>query len=480
MSSVAIEQETYPMWIAGEPVTAAQSRRIEIPFDGMPVATVYEADPAIVERAITTALKASQAMRALTQYERAELLERIREGLKRNSAEFSRLVCWETGKPIREARAEVERSLQTLLQSADEARRLHGEVVPMEAAPIGKGRYAITVREPLGAIGAITPFNVPLNLALHKVAPALAAGNSVVHKPASNTPLSALRLARLVTEAGAPPGAYNVVTGGGRRVGSQIASDPRLAMVTFTGSVPVGEAIRASAGLRRVTLELGANSAVIIEPDADLDMIVPRCVTGSFSHSGQICISVQHIYVQERIADLFTERLVAGAKALKIGSPLEEATDISSLITVSEAERVERWTSEAVRRGAHILTGGKRERSTIEPTVLTDVPDDLDISCREAFGPVVIVHRYRELAAAIDEVNSSQYGLQAGVCTRDIGKAFDAARRLEVGGVMINDVPTFRADHMPYGGVKKSGIGREGPRYAIEEMTELKLICWRG
>lgn len=480
MSSAAVERETYPMWIGGEPVVAARTRRIEIPYDGTPVATVYEADSATVDLAITAALKGSEAMAALTQYERAELLGRIRHGLERDAAEFSQRVCWETGKPIREARAEVERSLQTLLQSADEARRLHGEVIPMEAAPIGKGRYALTVREPLGAIGAITPFNVPLNLTLHKLAPALAAGNSVVHKPASNTPLSALRLARLVTEAGAPPGAYNVVTGGGAAVGSQVASDPRLAMVTFTGSVPVGEAIRANAGLRRVTLELGANSAVIIESDADLDAILPRCISGSFAHSGQICISVQHIYLQEQIADAFTERLVAGAQALKIGSPLDESTDISSLISVGEAERVERWIDQAVRKGGRILTGGQRHRATLEPTVLADVPGDLDISCKEAFGPVVIVHRYRELAIAIDEVNSSQYGLQAGLCTRDIGKAFHAARRIQVGGVMINDVPTFRADHMPYGGVKKSGVGREGPRYAIEEMTELKLICWRG
>lgn len=480
MSSVSVEQQTYPMWIAGEPVTAARTREIAIPYDGTPVATVFEADSKLVDQAIAEALKGSNAVAVLTQYERAELLDRIRRALEKAAAEFAQLVCWETGKPIREARGEVERSLQTLLQSADEARRLHGEVIPMEAAPIGKGRYGITVREPLGAIAAITPFNVPLNLALHKLGPALAAGNSVVHKPASNTPLSALRLARLVTQAGAPAGAYNVVTGGGAAVGSQIASDPRLAMVTFTGSVPVGEAIRASAGLRRVTLELGANSAVIIEPDADLDAILPRCITGSFSHSGQICISVQHIYLQEQIAGAFTERLVAGAKALKIGSPLEESTDISSLISVGEAQRVEGWIEQAVRRGGRILTGGVRRRATIEPTVLTDVPGDLELSCKEAFGPVVIVHRYKELSTAIDEVNSSQYGLQAGLCTRDIGKAFEAARRIQVGGVMINDVPTFRADHMPYGGVKKSGIGREGPRYAIEEMTELKLICWRG
>jgi len=419
-------------------------------------------------------------MARLTQYERGELLDCMRRLLERDAGEFAHLVCGETGKPIREARLEVERGQFTLLASADAARHLRGEVIPMEAAPIGKGRWAMTVREPLGVIAAITPFNYPLNLALHKIGPALAAGNSVVHKPSGNTPLSALRLARLIEEAGAPAGAYNVVTGSGGKLGPLLMNDPRVAMITFTGSVPVGEQIRALAGLRRVTLELGSNSSVILEPDCDLDTMIPRCVTGSFTHSGQVCISVQNIYIHESIEKEFTERFVAATRKLRIGHPLEESTDISSLITVGEAERVEAWIERARSRGARVLTGGKRQNATLEPTILTGVAPDLEVCCREVFGPVVVLHPYRLLAEAVEAVNASEYGLQAGICTRDIGKAFQTARQLRVGGVIVNDVPSYRADHMPYGGVKKSGLGREGPDFVVEEMTELKLVCWRG
>jgi len=288
-----------------------------------------------------------------------------------------------------------------------------------------------------------------------------------------------LRLARLIQDAGAPPGAYNVVTGPGGKLGPQLIHDPRVALITFTGSVPVGEQIRAQIGLRRVTLELGSNSSVILEPDCDLELMVPRCVTGSFAHSGQVCISVQNIYVQESIQKEFVDRFVAATRKLKIGHPLEESTEVSSLIGTGEAERVEQWIGRAQSRGARLIAGGKRQNATIEPAILTDVAPDLEICCKEVFGPVVAIHRYGKLEEAIAAVNASEYGLQAGLCTRDIGKAFAAARQLHVGGVIINDVPAYRADHMPYGGVKKSGIGREGPQFAVEEMTELKLICWR-
>jgi acyl-CoA reductase-like NAD-dependent aldehyde dehydrogenase len=480
MAAAAIEKKEFPMFIGGEWVSTGEARTIHLPYDGTPVGEVYDADVATVERAVAAAQAGAAAMAQLAPYERADLLDHMRRRLERDAAEFSLLVCLETGKPIREARLEVERSQQTLLASADAARTLRGEVIPMEAAPSGKGRWGMTVREPLGVIGAITPFNFPLNLGLHKIGPALAAGNSVVHKPAGNTPLSALRLARLVEEAGAPVGAYNVVTGPGGKLGAALVADPRVAMVTFTGSVPVGEAIRAQMGLRRVTLELGSNSSVILEPDCDLDTMVPRCVTGSFAHSGQVCISVQNIYVQEAIAKVFTERFVAATGQLRIGHPREENTDVSSLITVAEAERVEQWIAGARARGARVLAGGERCRATVPPTILADAAPDLDVCCREVFGPVVVLHTYRSLPDAIAAVNSSEYGLQAGICTRDLGKAFAAARQLHVGGVMVNDVPTYRADHMPYGGVKKSGMGREGPHFSVEEMTELKLISWRG
>ena len=480
MGIPAIEKQSFPMLIGSDWIRTPRVRTICLPYDGTPVGEVYDSDAATVDRAIAAAQNGAETMAALTQYDRAELLQRMRSLLERDAEEFARLVTLETGKTIREARGEVARGQQTLAASADAARHLQGEVVPMEAAPTGKGRWAMTVREPLGVIAAITPFNFPLNLALHKIGPALAAGNSVVHKPSENTPLSAVRLGRLAIEAGLPAGAYNVVTGTGEETGRQIVNDPRVAMITFTGSPEVGQEIRAAAGLRRVTLELGSNSSVILEPDCDLQLLVPRCVLGGYALAGQVCISVQNIYVHESIAEDFTKRFVAGTRGLKIGHPLEESSDMGSLISETAAQRVETWIKSAVARGARLLTGGTRRGAIIEPAALTDVQPDDDVCCKEAFGPLVVLHRYSRLDDAIAAVNASAYGLQAGICTRDIGRAFEAARKLRVGGVMVNDVPAFRVDLMPYGGTKLSGVGREGPRYAIEEMTELKLICWRG
>ena len=480
MSTVMEQKREVPLWIGGEPVASGKIRTIAIPYDGTPVGGVHEADRSALERAVAAAQEGAQAMAALTLYERAEILERMRGLLARDAADFARLIASESGKPIREARVEAERGQQTLLASADAARSLHGEVVPMEAGPSGKGRWGITVREPLGIVGAITPFNFPLNLSLHKIGPALAGGNSVIHKPSENTPLTALRLAALAHEAGLPRGAYNVVTGDGETVGEWLVRDPRLAMITFTGSIPVGEQIRARAGLRRVALELGNNSSLIVEPDADLDFIVPRAVTGSFAHSGQVCISVQNIYLHEVVAGEFIRRFVEAARGLKIGHPLEDSTEVSSLINADQARRVESWINEARSAGARVLTGGARHGATIEPTVLDDVLPHLPVSCKEVFGPVVSLHRYGRLEDAIERVNSGNYGLQVGLCTQNLNTAFRAARALHYGGVIVNDVPAYRADHMPYGGARHSGIGREGPRYAIEEMTELKLICWRA
>jgi acyl-CoA reductase-like NAD-dependent aldehyde dehydrogenase len=479
MAGVTTETREFPLWIGNEEVRTSSVRTIRIPYDGTPIGDVYEADESTLARAIEAAERGAHAMAALTLYERAELLDKLRRLLARDEEEFARLIASESGKPIREARIEAQRGQQTLQASADAARSLHGEVVPMEASPAGKGRWAMTVREPLGVIGAITPFNFPLNLPLHKSGPALAAGNSVVHKPSENTPLSALAFARLVREAGAPAGAYNVVTGLGETIGRSLVTDERLAMITFTGSVPVGEQIRAQAGLRRVTLELGNNSSVIIEPDADLETLLPRSVSASFAHSGQVCLSVQNIHLHESIASAFTERFVEGTKALRMGHPLEESSDVASLINEHEAQRVESWIEKARRDGARVLTGGTRRGSVIEPAVLVDVPAGHEITCKEVFGPVVSIHRYDKLEDAITRVNASPYGLQVGICTENLTRAFRAARALKFGGVMVNDVPSYRADQMPYGGVKKSGIGREGPRFAVEEMTDLKLICWK-
>jgi acyl-CoA reductase-like NAD-dependent aldehyde dehydrogenase len=380
---------------------------------------------------------------------------------------------------MKEARIEASRSANTLIAAAHEARQLHGEVVPMDFAAGAKGRLAMTVREPLGIIGAITPFNFPLNLTLHKLAPALAGGNAMVHKPAERTPLSALRLAELVARAGVPKGAYNVITGDGPAIARRMLSDPRIAMITFTGSMAVGEQLRANAGLKRVTLELGNNSAVIVEPDADMKTAVARSVQGGFGHSGQTCISLQRSFVHESVFDDYVNGLVAGAKQLRIGHPYEDSTDVSSLIDEKAAIRVEEWIQQAVGAGARLLCGGKRKYATIEPAVLVEVPASARISCDEVFGPVVAVYKYRQLEDAVAEVNNTPYGLQAGIFTNNVARAFSTARKLQFGGVMINDIPSFRMDHMPYGGAKHSGLGREGPRYAIEEMTEAKLICWR-
>jgi acyl-CoA reductase-like NAD-dependent aldehyde dehydrogenase len=479
MTPIAQLQSINGNYVGGEWVDTPRHDVVWLPYDATPVGEVPHAGTDLVERAIAAARSGFAAMRALSNYERADLLMRVRDLVRRDLAEYTQLICAETGKPIREARVEAERGLQTLEAAAHEARQLRGEVVPMDFSVTGKGRMAITVREPLGVIGCITPFNVPFNLALHKVAPALAGGNAVVHKPATKTPLSALRLARTMQEAGMPAGAYNVITGSGAEIGMALAEHPGIQMLTFTGSPEVGRTIRSRAGFKKVTLELGNNSAVILEPGCDLDTAVTRTVQGAFAHSGQVCISVQRVFAHRSIFAAFLERLKAGAEALRIGHPYEASTDISSLIDEREAIRIEEWIAEAVAGGARLVTGGVRSFATVSPAVLTDVPAACRMGCQEAFGPVVAVYPYDDLEDAIEQANATPYGLQAGIFTPDIQRAFQAARKLEVGGVMINDIPMYRADHMPYGGVKESGTGREGPRYALEEMTELKLICWK-
>lgn len=469
-----------PLWIGGKEVRASSRQTVSLPYDGSPVAEVQRASRKEVDEAVAAAQAAFPAMRDATREERSAILRRAHQLLLERRDAFASAVSNESGKPIKEARIEVERAASTLLFSSEEAHRLAGEEVPIDASPVGKGRWAMTVREPLGVIAAITPFNFPLNLAMHKIGPALAAGNAVVHKPASATPVSAILMAALFAECGLPPGALNVVTGPGGEIGDALAFHPGVAMVTFTGSSEVGLRIRNLAGMKRVTLELGNNSAVIVERDAALPEAAVRCVQGSFAHSGQVCISVQRVFVHRDVRDEFLGLMLDATRKLAIGHPSDPATDISSLITEKEAERVEEWIREAEGSGARRLTGGSRRRATVEPAILADVPGDAKISCREAFGPVVAVNSYGDLDEAIAQVNASEYGLQAGIYTRDLEKAFRAARRVHVGGFLINEVPQWRADHMPYGGVKMSGTGREGPRYAIEEMTEPKLIVWKA
>lgn len=475
----AITPPEFPMWINGCAVRTAETLTVRIPYDGKPYATVFIASSAELELAVDAARRAAFVMRELSREQRSAILRRASTRLLEQREDFALTISSESGKPLREARVEVERAASTLLFSSEEAHRLAGEVVPMDASAAGQGRMALTVREPLGVIAAITPFNFPLNLSVHKIGPALAAGNSVVHKPASTTPVSALKLARLFSECGLPDGALNVVTGPGAAIGDFLVEHPAVRMITFTGSAEVGLRIRARAGLKRVTLELGNNSSLIVEDDADLADCVARAVPGAYAHSGQVCISVQRIFVHASVAAEFIQRFAAAAVALHIGHPLDPTTEVSSLITETEARRVESWVHASVEQGAVAVLSGTRAGATLPPIVLTGVSHHSPLHRNEAFGPVACIEEYSSLDAAIARVNDSEYGLQAGIFTRDLEKAFRAARTVEVGGFLINDVPQFRADQMPYGGVKMSGTGREGPRYAIEEMTEPKLISWR-
>jgi acyl-CoA reductase-like NAD-dependent aldehyde dehydrogenase len=440
------------------------------------IAEIPSADEAETDAAIEAACAAITAMARLHAYERAAILEKLALSLQQRKDEAARIVALEAAKPVSIAAGEVARTIQTYKFAAEEAKRIHGETIPMDAAPGGEGKFAYTTRHPLGVIGAITPFNFPLNLVAHKVGPAIAAGNTVVLKPASQTPLSAFFIAGLLMEAGLPEGALNIVTGSGSVVGNRIVTDDRVAMVTFTGSPEVGIGIRAKAGLKRVTLELGSNSALIVDQGVDLDAIMGRCVFGAFSNQGQVCISLQRIYVHEAIFDDFVSKFADRTRQLVLGDPLDPRTDISAMISGRETDRALAWIEEAKAAGASIITGGTVRDGILEPTVITNASPEMKVSCREVFAPIVILNPVSSLEEAFERVNDSRYGLQAGIYTNNIHAALRAAEVLHVGGVIINDIPTFRVDHMPYGGVKESGTGREGVKYAVEEMTELKLV----
>ena len=465
------------MFIGGKWVDGSNYMEVRSPYDNSLVGEVPLATPEDVNKAIEAAKKAFPIISSLPAHKRSEILEKTSDIIHAQREEFAKSISEESGKPIREARVEVARSFQTFKFAAEEAKRIYGETIPMDAAIGGEGRFAYVERIPLGVIACITPFNFPLNLVSHKVGPAIAAGNSVVLKPASATPITSLKLARVLEESGVPSGAFNVITGSGGTIGDLLVTDERIAMITFTGSAEVGKRIKQLAGMKRVTLELGSNSAVIVEEDGDMNQAVPRIVAGGFGNSGQTCISVQRVYVHKNIFKDFLSKLIPAVEKLKLGHPLSDDTDISSMISHKDAVRVIDWIEEAKRGGAKVLTGGEAKGNTVKPTVLTSVKPDMKVSRMELFGPAIVVGEYNTLDEAISLVNNSTYGLQAGIYTKDLNKALLAARRLEVGGVMINDVPTYRADHMPYGGVKDSGSGREGLRYAVEEMTERKLVC---
>ena len=467
----------YDLFIDGRWVKPGARFEVRVPYDGAGFATVPKANREEVAQAIAAAKRAAPAAARLPSHKRHEILAKAAGLMQQRAEDFARAIACESGKPIREARAEVGRSALTLSFCADEARRNVGEMVPMDAHPGGADRLGFTLRMPRGVIAAITPFNFPLNLVCHKIGPAIAGGNTVVHKPASATPVCGYMLAELFAEAGLPAGFLNTISGGGSDIGDFLVAHPDVAMVTFTGSLEVGRHIRAVAGMKPVTLELGANCAAIVDADADMKLTLDRCAVGGFAHSGQVCIHLQRIYAARKIAGDFTDALRSRATAFRIGPPLDEASDITSLIDVPNAERVTGWIAEAVRDGAHKLMGGERAgRATVTPAILTGTQPGMRAVADEIFGPVVCVEPVDSIEQAVEMVNASRYGLQAGVFTRDIGRAMRAAQRIECGGVIINDVPTYRADQMPYGGVKESGIGREGPRYALQEMTDTKTV----
>lgn len=466
-------------WASGPPLTVAS------PWDGTELAAVATTTVGDLDEVLDRARTAAASFRWTLAWKRSLILERASRLIEEHAGQLARLIAAEAGKPLKDARVEARRGAATFRWAAEEAKRTYGEMVQMDADPGGVDRLGWTFREPRGVIAAISPFNFPLNLVAHKVAPALAGGNAVVLKPASTTPLTALRLAELLEAAGLPEGVLQVVVGAGGTIGTMMVKDPRTDMVSFTGSPAVGRQIAADAGMKMVTLELGNNSATIVDEDADLDLAAQRVVAGGFANSGQVCISVQRVIVHEKVYEEFLARLSPLVKALRVGDPLDEETDVSTLITPAEVARVKAWVDEAVAQGATLLAGGVDAEGRLLPTVLTDVTPDMKVCAREVFGPVLSVLKARDLCHAIDLANDSEYGLQTGVFTRDLNKALYAARRLEAGGVMINEVPTFRVDHMPYGGVKGSGMGREGVKYALREMTELKMVAiremdWQG
>ena len=463
--------------VAGRERPTSEAYTVRSPYDGSAVAVVHRARAADVEEAIGAAVRAFRVTRKLPSWKRSEILERISAGIAARKDEFARTIALEAGKPIATARLEVDRAAFTFKVAAEESKRIYGEIVPLDWIPGAEGRTAHVRRVPLGPVAGITPFNFPLMLVAHKVAPALAAGNPIVLRPASQTPVSSLALGRLILEAGWPEEGIAVVPSSTEHA-RPLVEDERIALLTFTGSPAVGWSLRSRAGRKRVTLELGGNAPVIVHEDADRAYAAERVAWGGFIQSGQSCISVQRVYVHSALWDDFVPDLVERVRALKAGDPLDDETNVGPLIDTAAADRVESWLREALDGGARVLVGGERDGNLWRPTVLADVEEDMRVACEEVFAPLVGLFRFDDVDDAIRAAGTGSFGLQAGLFTSDLSVIDSAFDEIEVGGLIVNDVPTFRVDHMPYGGVKQSGFGREGLRYAIEEMTELKLIAF--
>ncbi|HKI55696.1 MAG TPA: aldehyde dehydrogenase family protein [Trueperaceae bacterium] len=462
-------------FVAGQWVRTGNRLEVRSPFDGELVALVHRAGPEQIEAAIAQAAHAFRSTRHMPAWQRAEALARVSAGIAERREDLAQTIALEAGKPISAARGEVDRAAFTFGVAAEEAKRVYGEIVPLDWIAGLEGREAQVRHVPLGPVAGISPFNYPLNLVAHKVAPALAAGDAIVLRPASQTPLSALKLADIVQGTAFPDGAMSVVPSTTADA-APLVEDERIRLLTFTGSPAVGWALRSRAGRKRVTLELGGNAGVIVHRDADLAFAAERVVWGGFQYAGQSCVSVQRVYVHEDVYDAFKEALVGRVQALRVGDPLDEDTDVGPVIDAGAAERIEAWVAEAREGGARLLAGGERNGNLWPPTVLEDVRPSMKVCHQEVFAPMIGLYRYGDIEEAVRAVDDSDFGLQAGLFTNDwrvIRTAFDG---IEVGGLNVNDVSTFRVDHMPYGGVKQSGAGREGLRYAIQEMSEMKLL----
>lgn len=452
------------------------STHIHNPFDGTIVGTIPELTESQVKNALQTAADFKAEFAQMPAYEKAGILTRTAAIIEREAEELATLIVRESGKPLRYARGEVRRAVETFTFAADEARRLRGETIPMDAASGGIGKVGYYIRVPIGVVAAITPFNFPLNLVAHKVAPAIAAGCPILLKPAPATPLTAIRLMEIMREAGLAPAAFQVLTGDAD-VGKWLTTDDRVDMISFTGSPAVAHQISKVSGLRRTTFELGGNAAVIVDEGTPItDALVDRLLVGGFAYSGQVCISVQRMYIHRSLYETLKERLVARTEQLVTGNPSDDHTEIGPLISEAAAERIEAWVQEGVSEGATLLCGGTRNGNFFQPALMENVPEHLNLMCSEVFGPVAMLVPYDDFSEAIAQTNDSEYGLQAGVYTPNLTKAMQAVRELHVGGVILNDVPTFRVDHMPYGGSKNSGVGREGPQFAVQDMTEIRMV----
>lgn len=469
----------YKLLIDGQWVDAGPALEVKNKYNGEVVGVLPTARKEDLDAAIDAAERAEDVMADMPAHKRAEILLKTAALLRKRSEDLARTIAAEAGKALKFARAEVDRAASTFTIAGEEAKRLHGETIPLDAVPSGEGYFGFWTRRPVGVIAAVSPFNFPLNLVAHKVAPALASGNTLVLKPATTTPLAAVKLCQILQEAGLPAGAINLVVGSGGTVGEWLITDPRVDKITFTGSPEIGRHILAVAGIKKVTLELGNTSPVVVAPDADLDFVAKRCALGAFYNSGQVCISVQRIYSQKQVFEPFAEKFVKATDALVVGDPLDERVDVGPMIDSKEVDRIEGWVNEAQGAGAHVLTGGKRDGTVYYPTILTGVEADMKVVAEEAFAPVASVISSDDFESALKQANDTKFGLQVGVFTKDVDRVFKAVKRLNFGGVIVNDTPNFRADHMPYGGNRQSGLGREGVKFAMEDMTNIQLVAIR-